>query len=244
MTRMLGIEITRSQIKGAVVDLNSGILAAEQVRVSTPHQAKPKHVLQAVRQLSTNLSWTGPTGIAFPGRVQDGVIAEPTDLDNAWIGIDAKEYFSDATHLTTEVIKAADATGMAEMRFGTGVGERGAVLILTVNTEIDSALFMNGILVPNTDFGRINVNGVEAKMLLSDEARKGDKVSWIKWARRADEYFAKLDFVAAPRLIIVGGQLGKKSDEFLPLLSSLRAYVRPAKIYRDAAIIGAAIAAG
>lgn len=244
MTRRLGIEITRSEIRGAVVDLDSGILATERVRVSTPRQAKPKSVIQAVRELIANLSWTGPTGIAFPGVVQDGVIAAPTDLDSAWIGMDAKERFADATRLTIEVIKASDATGMAEMHFGAGAGERGAVLILTVNAEIDSAFFMDGILVPNTEFGYLKVNDIEAKMLLSDDVRKEHKLSWVEWAKRADGYFAKLDFVTAPRLILIGGPLGKKSDEFLPLLSDLRAHVRPATIYRDAAIIGAAIAAG
>jgi polyphosphate glucokinase len=246
MTRRLGIEITRSGIKGSVVDLNSGILATERVRVSTPHQAKPKPVIRAVMELTANLSWTGPTGIAFPGVVRDGVIPAPTDLDSAWIGMDARECFADATGLTIEVINAADAAGVAEMRFGTGAGVRGAVLILTVNTKIDSAFFMDGSLLPNTHFGLTTVNGVEAEMLLSDNVRKEHKVSWAKWAKRADEYFAKLDFVAAPSLIIIGGPLGKKSDEFLPLLSlsSLRTDVRPATIYRDAAIIGAAIAAG
>ena len=47
------------------------------------------------------------------------------------------------------------------MKFGAGKGVDGLVVMLTVGTGIGSAVFIDGILVPNTELGHLEVDGHE-----------------------------------------------------------------------------------
>jgi polyphosphate glucokinase len=140
------------------------------------------------------------------------------------------------------VLNDADAAGVAEMRFGAGNGHQGTVLLLTFGTGIGSALFYNGVLVPNTEFGHIEMHGKDAEERASERAREEQELSWGKWAGRVDEYLDKMEALLSPDLIIIGGGISKKSGKFLPRLT-LRARVVPATLLNDAGIVGAAMAA-
>ncbi len=243
MAHVLGIDIGGTGIKGAPVDLDSGTLLAERVKLDTPRPAAPAAVMDVVRQLVTSFGWNGPAGITFPGVVIDGVIMTAANVDRSWIGTDARTEFGKATGLTMSVINDADAAGLAEMRFGAGAGQPGTVLMLTLGTGIGSALFIDGILVPNTEFGHIEIRGREAEKRASELVREEHDMSWGKWAGRVDEYLEHMERLLSPKLIIIGGGISRKSDKFLPLLTGLRAPVVPAKMHNDAGIVGAAMAA-
>jgi len=129
------------------------------------------------------------------------------------------------------------------MKFGAGVGQKGTVLMLTLGTGIGSALFIDGILVPNTEFGHIEIRGKEAEKRASEFVREENDLSWGKWAGRVDEYLEHMEQLLSPQLIIIGGGISKKSEKFLPLLTGLRAKVVPAAMLNDAGIVGAAMAA-
>jgi len=141
------------------------------------------------------------------------------------------------------VINDADAAGVAEMTFGAGVGQKGTVLMLTLGTGIGSALFLDGKLVRNTEFGHVEIRGKDAEKRAAESVREEQELSWGKWAGRVDEYLAHMENLLAPDLIIIGGGISKKSEKFLPLLTGLRATVVPAKMLNDAGIIGAAMIA-
>jgi len=117
------------------------------------------------------------------------------------------------------------------------------VLMLTLGTGIGSALFTDGILVPNTEFGHIEVRGKEAEKRASEIVREEHALSWGKWAGRVDEYLEHMEMLLSPKLIIIGGGISRKSDKFLPLLTGLRAEVVAATLHNDAGIVGAAMAA-
>jgi len=242
MAQVLGIDIGGTGIKAAPVDVATGELAAERVKLDTPHPAEPDAVAEAVRQLAKGFSWTGPAGITFPGVVTDGIIRTAANLGKQWIGVDARELFGKATGLPVTVLNDADAAGLAEMKFGAGMGHQGVVLMLTLGTGIGSALFIDGALVPNTEFGHIEIRGKDAEKRASEHAREVGDLSWGKWAGRVDEYLLHMEALLSPGLIIIGGGISRKSDKFLPMLTGLRAPVVPAKLLNNAGVVGAAMA--
>ena len=240
---ILGIDIGGSGIKAAPVDVTSGTLTKERIKVATPQPAKPEVVAEAVHGLVTGFGWTGRAGITFPGVVTGGIIRTAANLDSAWIGMDARKLFGSATGLQVHVLNDADAAGQAEMRFGAGAGEQGTVVMLTFGTGIGSALFIKGVLVPNTEFGHIEIRGKDAEKRASERARELHDLDWEHWAGRVDEYMSHLEALLWPDLFIVGGGISRKSDKFLPLLDGLRARVVPAAMLNDAGIVGAALTA-
>jgi polyphosphate glucokinase len=244
MAHVLGIDIGGTGIKGAPVDLDTGQLLADRIKLDTPRPSQPDAVIEVVRQLVSDFSWNGPAGITFPGVVMEGLVRTAANVDKSWIGTDARTEFGKATGLTVSVINDADAAGLAEMKFGAGAGQKGTVLMLTLGTGIGSALFIDGNLVPNTEFGHVEIRGKDAEKRAAESVREGHEMSWGKWAGRVDEYLEHMENLLSPRLIIIGGGISKKSDKFLPLLTGLHATVVPAKMLNNAGIIGAAMAAG
>jgi polyphosphate glucokinase len=238
---VLGVDIGGSGIKAAPVDLTAGTLVRERVKVLTPQPAKPKAIAGAVRGLVEQFGWSGRAGITFPGVVTDGVIRTAVNLDPAWVGVNARDLFGSATGLEVRAINDADAAGLAEMRFGAGAGQPGTVVMLTFGTGIGSALFIDGVLVPNTEFGHIEIRGKDAEKRASERAREVNDLGWAQWAGRVDEYMSHLEALLWPELFIVGGGVSRKSDKFLPLLEGLRARVVPAKLHNEAGIVGAAL---
>ncbi len=242
MAHVLGIDIGGTGIKAAPVDTASGELTAERQKLPTPHPATPDAVVEVVAKLVQAFDWTGQAGITFPGVVVNGVILTAANLDHAWIGVDAVKAFEDSIKLAVTVLNDADAAGVAEMRFGAGKGVGGTVLLLTFGTGIGSALFTDGVLVPNTEFGHIEVRGKDAERRASELAREEHDLSWGSWAGRVEEYLTHVDALLSPGLIIVGGGVSRKADKFLPRLTGLRAKVVPASLQNDAGIVGAAMA--
>ena len=239
---VLGIDIGGSGIKAAPVDVTTGKLLADRQKIETPQPALPDPVADVVKQLTTAFSWSGPIGVTFPGVVTDGVTRTAANLDPAWIGLDAASLFGTATGSQVRVLNDADAAGMAEMKFGAGVGQKGTVLMLTFGTGIGSALFTEGILVPNTEFGHIEIRGQDAEKRASERAKDLHDLSWDKWAGRVDEYLRHIEALLSPALIIVGGGVSRQSDKWVPRLTGIRARIVPAAMHNDAGIVGAAMA--
>ena len=238
----LGIDIGGSGIKGAPVDVATGKFLTERQKIATPRPAVPDAIADVVKQLASSFSWSGPVGITFPGVVIDGVTRTAANLDRKWIGVDAAALFGRATGDQVKVLNDADAAGVAEMTFGAGVGQRGTVLMLTFGTGIGSALFTQGILVPNTEFGHIEIRGRDAETRASEHAKELHDLSWDKWAGRVDEYMHHIEALLSPQLIIVGGGISKQADKWVPKLTGVRARIVPAMLLNEAGIVGAAMA--
>jgi polyphosphate glucokinase len=239
---ILGIDIGGSGIKGAVVDMATGAFLADRQRIATPEGAKPYAVAQVVGQLVQHFAWKGPVGCCFPASIQHGIARTAANVDASWIGTNVERLFSEATGCPVRVLNDADAAGLAEMRFGAGRGVDGLVLIVTIGTGLGTALFTDGVLVPNTELGHIEMNGKDAELQAADSARKREDLSWEAWARRFDQYLHTMRALLWPDLIILGGGASKKLDKFLPYLT-VETPVVPAATLNDAGIIGAALAA-
>ncbi len=240
---VLGIDIGGTGIKAAPVDVATGLLLDERRKIATPQPATPEAVTDVVRELAGSFGWNGATGATFPGVVAGGTVRTAANVDHAWIGTDAAALFGKALGAEVTVLNDADGAGVAEMTFGAGKGERGTVLMLTFGTGIGSALFTGGLLVPNTEFGHVEIRGRDAEKRASEHAKTLHDLSWSKWAGRVDEYMQHMEALLSPDLIIVGGGISKESDRWVPLLTGIRARIIPAGLHNDAGIVGAAMAA-
>src|ERR1700761_6847331 len=167
----LGIDIGGSGIKAAPVDVATGQLLADRQKIETRRPALPDAVAGVVEKLVGSFDWSGPVGITFPGVVTDGVTRTAANLDQAWIGLGAAPLLAQAAGGPVRMLNDADAAGVAEMTFGAGVGYLGTVVMLTFGTGIGSALFSGGQLVPNTEFGHIEVRGRDAEDRASERAK-------------------------------------------------------------------------
>lgn len=239
---ILGIDIGGSGIKGAPVDTETGQLTAERFRIPTPQPATPKAVAKTVAAIARHFEWNAPIGITFPAVVQNGVTLSAANVDKKWIGAPAAQLLTESTDCPVVVLNDADAAGVAEMRFGAGRDQRGEAMILTLGTGIGSAIFVDGVLVPNTELGHLEMRGMDAEDYASDRIRKAEDLGWKKWGKRVDEYLAMLERLFSPDLFIIGGGVSKKFNKYAVQLKRSVPVV-PAELRNEAGIVGAALAA-
>jgi polyphosphate glucokinase len=180
-------------------------------------------------------------GVTFPGVVRHNVVGSAANLHPDWIGVDAAALFSEHTGRRATVLNDADAAGVAEVAFGAGRNVHGVVLLLTFGTGIGSALFHDGVLVPNTEFGHLELNGADAELHASDRIREEQDLHWEQWAERVQDYLQVVERLLSPDLIILGGGVSKKADRFLPYVK-VGTPVVPAVLQNNAGIVGAAMA--
>ncbi|MBB2913298.1 polyphosphate glucokinase [Streptosporangium becharense] len=238
----LGIDIGGSGIKGAPVDVATGRLTQERLRIPTPVPSSPEAVAEVVAKITKNFAWNGPVGVTFPGIVVDGVTRSAANVDKRWIGTDARKLFTGVTGVPVTVLNDADAAGLAEVAAGAAKDRPGVVMLLTFGTGIGSALLVDGKLVPNTELGHLEIRGKEAEKRASDHAREAHDLSWEEWAGKVQEYLEHVEALFSPSLFIIGGGVSKKADKFLPLLK-IRTPIVPATLRNEAGIVGAAMAA-
>ena len=239
--QILGIDIGGSGIKGAPVDTETGELIKERYRIPTPKPATPEGVVDVVHQIVEHFEWKNAIGCAFPARIKKGIARTAANVDKSWLGTNVETLIEEKTGCPTLVINDADAAGVAEMAFGAGRNRNDLVMLLTFGTGIGSALFMNKVLVPNTEFGHIELHGSSAEHYAADSARKKDDLKWSEWAKRVQEYLDIIEFLIAPDLIIMGGGVSKpsKKEKFMHELYT-NADLVAAELRNDAGIIGAA----
>jgi polyphosphate glucokinase len=240
--KILGIDVGGTGIKGAPVNTKTGELLAPRFRLLTPQPSKPKAVADVVGEVAKHFSWQGPIGAGFPAVIQHGVARTAANIHKSWINTNAAALFSKATNCPVTVVNDADAAGIAEMTFGAGKGRGGVVLLVTIGTGLGTSVFIDGNLLPNTEFGHIEIDCEDAELMASDAARKEHDLTWKKWASRLDTYLLRMEALIWPDLIILGGGVSKKHEKFIPRLT-VQAEVVPAETLNEAGIIGAALAA-
>ena len=238
---ILGVDIGGSGIKGAPVDIEKGVLLAERVRFPTPKPAKPKSVAETVAEIAKEFNWDGPIGCGFPAVVQHGITRTAANVHKQWIGTNAAAHFSEATGCPVKVINDADAAGLAEMTFGAGQGRMGVVLLVTIGTGLGTSVFTDGVLLPNTELGHIEIDCEDAESNASNAARKRQDLTWRQWGKRFDHYLNNLEHLIWPDLIILGGGVSQKHEKFMPYLT-VKAEIVIAEALNEAGIIGAALA--
>ena len=243
-THPLGIDFGGSGIKAAPVDLDRGEFAAERVRIETPSPADPESVARVMRELLERQGAPRdvPVGVTVPAVVVEGVVHTAANIDRSWIGTDADALLTTRLGRDVHVLNDADAAGLAEVRYGAARGRTGLVIVTTLGTGIGSALVHDGRLIPNSELGHLEIDGVDAETRASNRARKAEDLSWQDWARRLTRFYSVVESLFHPELFVVGGGVSKHADKFLPLLD-IRSPIVPAALRNTAGIVGAALAA-
>jgi len=242
---VLGIDIGGTGIKAALVDPVQGILKSETRKLATPQPATVDSMSKRFQQLIKQFNWQGSIGCGYPGVVKNGIVYTAANLDPSWIEVDLASELKRFTNGIVKVVNDADAAGIAEMTFGAGKSRNkkngGVVMLFTLGTGIGSALFINGQLVPNTEFGHIEMMGVDAEKIAATVVREQENLSWEVWAKRVNRYLKYMEMLFSPDCIIIGGGISENPELFFPYLD-LKTEILPAKMANDAGIIGAALA--
>jgi polyphosphate glucokinase len=244
MSKAIGIDIGGTGIKGALVNTKKGQLVTERIRFDTPDGATPEQVIAKVAEIVDQLDTDKdtPIGICFPAIIKDGVTLSAANVSKDWVGLKAEKLFSKALDRKVVLLNDADAAGVAEIKYGAGQERKGLVLMVTLGTGIGTALFMNGKLIPNSELGHLEIDGVDYESMASYSAKERENLSFADWAKRLSKYFAAVDRLLSPDLIVVGGGISKQHEEFLPLVES-KVKLVPAESKNNAGIIGAAFIA-
>ena len=241
----LGIDVGGSGIKGAPVDLDKGEFARKRLRIDTPAESTPEAVCDVIAEVVDNFDEvrsSSPIGVTIPGVVQHGVVKTAANIDKSWIGCEIEKLLEDRLQHDVVVVNDADAAGVGELEFGAAKGHQGLVILTTLGTGIGTAIFNRGVLVPNSELGHLEIDGVDAETVAASSAKTREDLSYEEWAKRLQVYYRRLEDLLWPDLIVVGGGVSKDSDEFLPLLD-LRTPIIPATLKNKAGIIGAAVLA-
>jgi len=239
---ILGVDIGGTGIKGAIVDIDKGVLLTERHRILTPPKGKPRPIAKTVKEIADHFQWSGPIGCGLPAAVRQGIVLTASNIHKTWIGTNVESLFAETTGCPVKVINDADAAGLAEMTFGAGKDHEGVVLLITIGTGLGTVLFTKGQLLPNAELGHIEIACLDAELKASDAARKREKLSWKKWGKRFNTYLSRLEALLWPDLVILGGGSAKKYDLFSDYIK-IQTPVVVAEFLNEAGIVGAALAA-
>jgi polyphosphate glucokinase len=235
-------------VKAAVVDTASGLLVSERLRVPTPTPSTPDKVSATIGRLirrlvkSAGIPADTPVGVGLPGVAKDGRLLTAANIDPAWVDFPIAEKLSKSMKRSVSIVNDADAAGIAEMRFGIGQGRPGGVIFLPLGPGVATGVFVDGILVPNTEFGQMEIRGRPAERRSAAAARVRRGLSWKAWASDLDVHLQRIEDLMWPTLFILGGGVSKNADKYIPRLTT-RTPVVPASLRNDAGIVGAAIVA-
>jgi polyphosphate glucokinase len=239
--KAVGIDIGGTGIKGAIVDLKSGSLLSDRLRYETPEGGTPKAIASTLKELISRLPNAKglPVGICFPAVVKNGVTMSAANVSKDWIGLDADRLFEKELRTTVHVLNDADAAGLAEAKYGAAAKQKGLVVVTTLGTGIGTAMIYNGKLIPNSELGHLEIDGVDYESKAAYSAKERENLTWVQWAKRLQKYYSTLEALLTPDLFIVGGGVSKEYEEFLPLLQ-LKTPIVPAENRNSAGIMGAA----
>ena len=241
MTNPIGIDFGGSGIKAAPVDLALGEFAADRERIPTPERSTPEAVAEVMAELVAKFpDATGPVGVTIPGVVRGGVVHSAANIDKGWIGTDADALLTKRLGRDVHVVNDADAAGVAELRYGAAKGRSGLVILTTLGTGIGSAMLYNGVLVPNSELGHLEIDGHVAEKRAAASIKTNEGLSWEEYADRLTTYYRTVEMLFSPDLFVVGGGVSKDAGEFLHLID-IDTEIIPATLRNRAGIIGAAV---
>jgi polyphosphate glucokinase len=244
--KAVGIDIGGTGIKGAIVDVSTGKMLSDRIKLPTPQGGEPKDIVDTVAKIIDQLSAgkKDPVGVCFPAVVIKGKTLSAANVSKSWIGLEAEKLFEKKLGRDIKFVNDADAAGYAETVFGAAEGQKGLVILTTLGTGIGSALIYDGVLIPNAELGHLELEGVDYETKASYSAKEREDLSWVDWAARLQVFYAALEKYFHPDLIIVGGGVSKQYQDFLPLVKIDTPMV-PATLRNNAGIMGAAsLAAG
>ncbi|MEN8776301.1 MAG: ROK family protein [Polaribacter sp.] len=239
--KSLGIDIGGSGIKAAIVNTKTGELLSERHRIPTPKPATPEAVAKVVKQMIVHFNWKKEVGCSFPTTLVGGKCIHSGNLSEEWLGVKVDKLFKKQCKIPFFVSNDADLAGLAEVSLGAAKKENGLVLVVTIGTGIGSGLFYKGKLIPNLEVGKmLHTNGEIIELHTADSVRKKEDLTLEEWAIRFDSLLEYIRLVFTPNLIVLGGGISKKYNNFKKYLTT-DIPVKAAEFRNNAGIIGAAM---
>ena len=237
----VGIDVGGSSIKCALIDLGNGTFASERFSTPTPAQGSTETLLAALKTVVSNVPGDHAVGLAFPSVIRDGIVRTAANLNKAWIGKPLAALAREYLRRPVIAINDADAAGLAELRYGAARDVPGTVLLLTLGTGIGSALFVDGRLVPNTEFGHLEVLGIEAELRASGRAKVDQRLTWEAWTEQLNLVLDEIHSLLWPDLIVLCGGITEEPEKFMDKLHC-EARLVVGTLRSEAGIVGAALA--
>jgi polyphosphate glucokinase len=237
----IGIDVGGSSIKCALVDLNAGAFASERFSTPTPAHDSIDTLLAALETVVSKVPGDHAVGLAFPSVIRNGTVRTAANLNKAWIGQPLAALAGEHLRRPVIAINDADAAGLAELRYGAARDVPGTVLLLTLGTGIGSALFVDGKLVPNTEFGHLHVAGREAELRASGRAKVDQHMDWDAWAGQLNLVLKEMHGLLWPDLIVLCGGITEEPENFMGKLHC-EARLCVGTMRSEAGIVGAAFA--
>ena len=237
----IGIDIGGSSIKAAVVDLNSGRLVGERKSVPSPAMSAVSEMMDAMATALPDDAANLMAGVTFPGVVVGGTVHTAANVAKAWIGQPLAGPAAQKLKRQVVAINDADAAGLAEVHFGAARDVMGTVLVLSLGTGIGSALFVDGKLVPNTELGHLEFNGMEAEARASGRARMERKLDWTAYMNELNYVVNSIHALFWPDLIVLCGGITADNPNLTDDLKA-PAPLKVGALRADAGIVGAAYA--
>jgi polyphosphate glucokinase len=237
----IGIDIGGSSIKAGLVDLNRGCLIGDRKSVTSPAMSAVSEMLNAMEAVLPDNAGNLMAGVTFPGVVVGGTVYTAANVAKAWIGQPLAEPAAQKLKRQVIAINDADAAGLAEVNFGAARDVKGTVMVLSLGTGIGSALFVDGKLVPNTELGHLEFDGMEAEVRASGRARMERKLDWASYMKELSFVLKRVHALFWPDLIVLCGGITADNPNLCEDLTA-PAPLKLGALRADAGIVGAAFA--
>ena len=206
--RTLAIDIGGTGLKALVLD-ERGDRLTERVRIETPHPATPEAVVTALVNLVQPLAPYERVSVGFPGVVVGGSTRTAPNLDPSWKNFELRESLQQRLKRPVRVLNDAGVQG-----YGVIEG-KGVEMVLTLGTGMGTALYIDGVYVPNLELAHHPFQGKKTyEEYVGGEAL--EKVGKKKWNRRVAAVLAQVDPIWNPRRIYLGGGNAKHVKLDLP----------------------------
>lgn len=205
--KTMAVDIGGSGIKVMVLD-DAGNPLTERDRLPTPQPAKPDAVLDVIGQLTTGKDFDR-VSVGFPGVVRHGKTETAVNLHPLWHGFDLAGTLEQRLGKPVRVANDADIQGLG------AISGNGVELVVTLGTGFGSALFLDGMLVPNLELGHHAFRkGDTYEEQLGNEAL--EDIGRKKWNKRLEKAIAQLNRVFNYDTLYIGGGNAKAIKFDLP----------------------------
>ena len=197
-TWTLAVDIGGTGIKASVLDERGALLAAR-IRIETPVREPPWRLLRALARLARTLPRFDRVSVGFPGAVADGRVLTAANLyHRGWIGFDLGTAVEGLFRQPVRVANDVALQGLAAIQ------RRGYELVMTLGTGVGSALYLNGLLVPQFSLSRYEARpDMTFDALLNDLALKERGAK--KWNKRLREAIGTLRWTVHYDHLYIGG---------------------------------------
>lgn len=204
--KTLAVDIGGSGVKALILDA-TGTPLSERDRIKTPDPATPEAVLAVIEQLAAQQGDYDRVSVGFPGVVRRGVVYTAVNLHASWEGSDLAGQVAERLGKPVRAANDADLQGMG------AISGQGVEMVITLGTGFGSALFTDGHLVPNLEFGHHRFRkGETYEEQLGRAALK--KVGQKTWNERLLKAMAALERAFNyDRLYVGGGEVKQISVE-------------------------------